>query len=145
MSNKDKILIHENQQDIWDVLGEPNHSEPEVVETPKSNSIVLKHSRNSFVIAHKHRGNNLAYSLEFCLLLTSGSAISCVYSINDYHILHIYKSNGQYCSINHELVGSNSRTDLVGSDSEIILANELINENKIDELFILLRKISKKI
>lgn len=145
MSNKDKILIHENQQDIWDVLGEPKHLEPEVIETPKSNSIVLKHSRNSFVIAHKHRDNNLAYSLEFCLLLKYGSAISCVSSNDEYCILHIYKSNEQYCSINHELVGSKSRTDLVGSDSEIILANELINENKIDELFILLRKISKKI
>ena len=145
MSNKDKILIHENQQDIWDVLGEHKHLEPEVIGTPKSNSIIAKHSKNSFVIAHKHRDNNLAYSLEFCLLLTSGSAISCVSSINEYCILHIYKSNGQYCSINHELVGLNSRTDLIGSDSEIILANELINENKIDELFVLLRKISKKI
>lgn len=145
MSNKDKILIHENQQDIWDVLGEPKNLEPEVVEIPKSNSIVAKHSRNSFVIAHKHRNDNLAYSLEFCLLLKSGSAISCVSSINEYSILHIYKSNGQYCSITHELIGVNARTDLIGSDSEIILANELINENKIDELFILLRKISKKI
>ena len=145
MSNKDKILIHVNQQDIWDVLGEPKHSEQEVVETPKSNSIVVKHSRNSFVIAHKHRNDNLAYSLEFCLLLHSGSAISCVSSINEYCILYIYKSNGQYCSINHDLVGAQCRTDLIGSDSEIILANELINENKIDELFILLRKISKKI
>ena len=145
MSNKDKILIHENQQDIWDVLGEPKRLEPEVIETPKSNSIVIKHSRNSFVIAQKHRNDNLAYSLEFCLLLHSGSAISCVSSINDYHILYIYKSNGQYCSINHDLVGAQCRTDLIGSDSEIILANELINENKIDELFVLLRKISKKI
>lgn len=144
MSNKDKILIHENQQDIWDVLGEPKNLEPEVIETQKSNSIVVKHSRNSFIIAHKDRDNNLAYTLEFCLLLHSGSAISCV-SSNEYCILHIYKSNGQYCSINHDLVGAQCRTDLIGSDSEITLVNELINENKIDELFILLRKISKKI
>lgn len=45
MSNKDKILIHENQQDIWDVLGEPKNLEPEVIEEPKSNSIAVKHSK----------------------------------------------------------------------------------------------------
>ena len=78
--------------------------------------------------------------------MPNGSVISAVGYINEYHILYIYKSNGQYCSINHDLVGAQCGTDLIGSDSEISEINKYIKEdNNQEKIFSLLRKISKKI
>lgn len=146
MSEKrsEKIIIHEGQKNIFDILGE-HYVEPGVVVNVIPNSLVIKINKYNYIIARKSSISCSLYSLEFCFRMPNGSVISAVGSINEYQILYIYKSNGQYCSINHDLVGAQCRTDLIGSDSEISEINKYIKDNNQEKIFSLLRKISKKI